>query len=517
MSSSSGRKRSLWPKSIFDETELRAFFATHSVNTHHVNSIYRHIVQNACRTFDDIPEIPARVLPLLKAEFVFSTSKVVERLDASDGSTTKLVVELQDGQKVETVVMRYGGVELKSFPKEEREKRQKELEQEGKKFKSNFRATVCLSSQVGCAMGCTFCVTDSTAPTPPLHHTTTATSHRRPTASIVTATGTMGLLSNLTTGEIVEQLMHANAVEKIRNVVFMGMGEPLDNYDAVLGAIQAMMHTGRFGLSPARISVSTVGVVPRIQALMRDVPQIGLALSLHAPTQELRQEIVPSSKSFSLSKILAATFAFIENQNKGGTAANPRHILVEYVLIEHVNSTPSVAHELGRLFADRVDRKDVLVNVIPYNPTDVVAAYQKPSPETIRTFVAIVREYGVHTLIRQELGQDIASACGQLVVKNPKKEEAAVKEARDVEDLVGGGAAGKGKPAVVKRVGAGKKEGSTVTASVEEKAEAEKEANEQAQEGEDGTRDRLSLATVAAAAVGFGVLAWVALRALKRK
>ncbi|KAJ3398488.1 sorting nexin [Chytriomyces hyalinus] len=469
------RKRQLSPKSIFDEHELRAFFTTHSVNNHHINSIYRHIVQNGARSFDEIPELPARILPLLKKEFVLSTSKVAERLDASDGSTTKLVVELQDGQKVETVIMRYGDVELKSFPKEERERRAKELEKEGKQFKSNRRATVCLSSQVGCAMGCTFC-----------------------------ATGTMGLLSNLSTGEIVEQLMHANDVEKIRNVVFMGMGEPLDNYDAVLGSIQAMINTSRFGLSPARISVSTVGVVPRIQALMRDVPQIGLALSLHAPTQELRQEIVPSSKSFSLSKILAAVFAFIENQNKANSSS-PRHILIEYVLIENINSSVEVAHQLGQLFAARVDRKDILVNIIPYNPTDVIAAYEKPTPETLKEFVATVRSYGVHTLIRQELGQDIASACGQLVVKNQgigKKLGGCddEKEAKDLEDLVGAGKSVGAKPNVVKRT---RKEDVKVEDTTDSSSD-DKPAG-------------MSIMTIAVAAVGLGLLSLAALRALKRK
>ncbi|KAJ3261276.1 sorting nexin [Chytriomyces hyalinus] len=469
------RKRQLSPKSIFDEHELRAFFTTHSVNNHHINSIYRHIVQNGARSFDEIPELPARILPLLKKEFVLSTSKVAERLDASDGSTTKLVVELQDGQKVETVIMRYGDVELKSFPKEERERRAKELEKEGKQFKSNRRATVCLSSQVGCAMGCTFC-----------------------------ATGTMGLLSNLSTGEIVEQLMHANDVEKIRNVVFMGMGEPLDNYDAVLGSIQAMINTSRFGLSPARISVSTVGVVPRIQALMRDVPQIGLALSLHAPTQELRQEIVPSSKSFSLSKILAAVFAFIENQNKANSSS-PRHILIEYVLIENINSSVEVAHQLGQLFAARVDRKDILVNIIPYNPTDVIAAYEKPTPQTLKEFVATVRSYGVHTLIRQELGQDIASACGQLVVKNQgigKKLGGCddEKEAKDLEDLVGAGKSVGAKPNVVKRT---RKE----DVKVEDMTDS----------SSDDKPAGMSIMTIAVAAVGLGLLSLAALRALKRK
>ncbi|KAJ3009376.1 UNVERIFIED_CONTAM: sorting nexin [Siphonaria sp. JEL0065] len=463
------RKRVLHPHSVFDEPQLRALFAEHSVNPHHINSIYRHIIQNNAESFDAIPELPIRILPLLKANFVFSTSTIASRKDASDNSTTKLVVELQDGQQVETVIMRYGEVELNSFPKDERERRIKELEKEGKQFKSNKRATVCISSQVGCAMGCTFC-----------------------------ATGTMGLLSNLTTGEIIEQLVHANKIEKIRNVVFMGMGEPLDNYDAVLGAIQAMINTARFCLSPSRITVSTVGVAPRITSLMKDVPQIGLALSLHAPTQELRSEIVPSSKSFSLTKILQSVFAFIENQNKL-TNSNVRHILVEYVLIQDINSSSEVAHQLGQLFADRVAKKDILVNIIPYNPTDVIANYQRPTPETLKNFVEIVRSYGVYTLIRQELGQDIASACGQLVVKGPKK----VGEcAGDVEDLgKKAGGSGKGTP-VVKR--ANKKDSSAVAVTASENA--------------DTTPDALSSPwVIGGIAVGLGLFALGAVRLLKKK
>ncbi|KAJ3092502.1 hypothetical protein HK100_006929, partial [Physocladia obscura] len=382
------RKRELYPYSVFDEAQLRKVFSEQGANPVHINTIYRHIIQNGATTFDAIPEIPQRVLAVLRTQFVMSTSTVERRTDAADGSTTKLVVRLQDGQRVETVVMRYGAVELASFPAAEQQRRAAQLGLTDRAFKSRARATACLSSQAGCAMGCTFC-----------------------------ATGTMGLVANLAPAEIVEQLVHANAVTRIRNVVFMGMGEPLDNYAAVRDAIAAMVHTSRFSLSPTRITVSTVGVAPRIRALMRDCPAVGLALSLHAPDQDLRQQIVPSSRAFPLDKILAAAFAFIENQNKS-SQNNPRHILIEYVLIENVNSSIEVAHRLGLLFADRVHRKDVLVNVIPYNPTDVVENYQKPSPETLRAFVAVVRSYGVHTLIRQELGQDIASACGQLVVKS---------------------------------------------------------------------------------------------------
>ncbi|KAH6570820.1 hypothetical protein BASA60_007543 [Batrachochytrium salamandrivorans] len=309
---------------------------------------------------------------------------VISRTDNSDGSTTKLLIELQDGQRIETVIMRYGDVSLSSFPDEEKEKQV--LDVEGNiKFRSKKRATVCVSSQVGCAMGCTFC-----------------------------ATGTMGLLANLSAGEILEQLVHANTVERIRNVVFMGMGEPLDNYPAVLMAVQGMIDTSRFGLSPSRISVSTVGVVPRMLALARDMPDIGLALSLHAPTQELRTQIVPTAKAWNINRIMKAADAFIAQQNANVKSHNRRkHVLIEYVLIADINDSHQVAHQLGELLKGR----DVLLNVIPYNPTAVPHDYKPPSQETTRSFVDIVRRvYNVHTLLRQELGQDISSACGQLVI-----------------------------------------------------------------------------------------------------
>jgi sorting nexin-8 len=258
----------------------------------------------------------------------------------------------------------------------------------------------------------------------------------------------MNLLSNLSAGEILEQLYHANQVEKIRNVVFMGMGEPLDNYNAVLMAVRAMIDTGRFGLSPSRVTISTVGVVPRLQALAKDLPQIGLALSLHAPTQELRQQIVPTSKAWHIDRIMEATDVFIAQQNVNVKSKNRRrHVLIEYVLIKDVNDSDQVAHQLGQL----LQGKDILLNVIPYNPTDVPYDYKTPTPERSASFVDITRSvYGLHTLFRQELGQDIASACGQLVIdsKKPCNEPIA-----DMEDIY---SSKKSVPLVKKR---GKKQG----------------------------------------------------------
>ena len=350
----------------------------------HAHTIWRLLVQQQ-KKMQDFP-LPEKMKNFLLKKFSETTSKVVKRTDARDGSTTKLLIELQDGRRIESCIMRYGMVQLEKYPKEELK--------DG--FKSNKRATLCVSSQVGCSMGCTFC-----------------------------ATGTMGLIGNLSSGEILEQLMHANKIEKIRNVVFMGMGEPLDNYDQVLLAIKGMVDTRRFGLSPSRITISTVGVVPKIKALARDCPQIGLALSLHAPTQEKRLKIVPTSKAWNIKKIMEATEEFIENQNKDISSNNrKRHVLVEYVLIQNVNDSEETAHELGSLLTG----KDFYLNVIPYNPTDVPFDYKSPSVKSTRRFVDIVKTYGIHTVQRQELGQDISSACGQLVIECEQK-------IQDLEDL----------------------------------------------------------------------------------
>lgn len=364
-------KRTLDPLPVLDESLIKEL-QKYGIKELHASYIWRLFIQQEKR-LEDI-QVSEKIKTVLK-KFTQSTSRVVSRSDARDGSTTKLLLELQDGKKIESCIMRYGMVQLEKFPKEE-------LGDSG--FKSNKRATLCVSSQVGCLMGCTFC-----------------------------ATGTMGLVGNLMAGEILEQLMHANKIEKIRNVVFMGMGEPLDNYDQVLLAIKGMTDTGRFGLSPSRITISTVGVVPRIRSLVKDCPQIGLALSLHAPNQELRLKIVPTSKAWHINKIMDATVDFIENQNKGINSINrKRHILVEYVLIDQINDSEETAHELGNL----LQGKDFYLNVIPYNPTNVPFNYKSPSVQSTRKFVDIVKTYGVHTLQRQELGQDIASACGQLVV-----------------------------------------------------------------------------------------------------
>jgi len=379
--------------SIWDEKCLLLAMDTHKINQIHAKTLWRKIIQQNVTDYHSIKDMPKAFLNLLDTQFTMFTSKVIKRSDAKDGSTTKLLIQLQNGKQIESCIMRYGDVEFGNFPEEERDRLP--VSTDGSiEFRSKPRATLCVSSQVGCAMACTFC-----------------------------ATGTMGLDSNLSAGDIIEQLVHANMITPIKGIVFMGMGEPLDNFSAVIEAIKAFTDTSRFGLSSQRISISTVGIVPRIKQLQTLAPNISLALSLHAPTQEKRLQIVPTSKAYHIDKIMSACDDFIANQNKN--KKTPRKILIEYVLIANVNDSIETARELGVLLEGR----DVMLNVIPYNKTDVAFDYETPARSVQAEFVAVVREYGVKVILRQTMGDDIASACGQLVIEQRKG------CAGDIEDL----------------------------------------------------------------------------------
>jgi adenine C2-methylase RlmN of 23S rRNA A2503 and tRNA A37 len=202
------KKRVLSPLPIFDQQALPEFLNAHGFKELHALTIWRHLAQNPTHTFRQIPQIPPSLYDLLEEHFAHFTIKLVQKQQSKDG-TIKLLLQLQDGHEIEAVIMKHKG-----------------------------RNTLCVSSQVGCQMACTFC-----------------------------ATGTMGIIADLHSGEILEQLAYANNVVPIRNVVFMGMGEPLNNYDAVLNAIRAMSNV--FGLAPKHITLSTVGVIHRIRQLTK--------------------------------------------------------------------------------------------------------------------------------------------------------------------------------------------------------------------------------------------------------
>ena len=290
---------------------------------------------------------PARMTNLpaaLVERFEILTSRVAARADSRDG-TVKLLLEYDDGQRVETVLI-----------------------------PSGKRATVCLSAQAGCAMGCVFC-----------------------------ASGLDGLGRNLTCGEMLQQVIHLRQAtgSKATNVVFMGSGEPLANYAATVSAVRALADPERFGLSGRSITVSTVGLPKRIRRLAKEDLPITLAISLHAPNDALRRKLIPAASAASIEEILSAAGEFF--------ASRKREVTLEYVVLAGVNDTNVCAEALARL-AKRIRCN---VNLIRYNPVPSLP-YAAPSPAAIKGFLERVRRRGVNAHLRQSRGADIAAACGQL-------------------------------------------------------------------------------------------------------
>jgi 23S rRNA (adenine2503-C2)-methyltransferase len=243
------------------------------------------------------------------------------------------------------------------------------------------RAAGCLSSQVGCAMGCDFC-----------------------------ASTDLGLQRNLTTGEIVEQFLHlkreANARKRrLQTIVLMGMGEPLLNYDNVIAAIQRIADPSLGALGWRQVTLSTVGIVPGIERLTRDDPGIQLAVSLHAPDDDTRSKIIPTARKFKVADILEAAHAY---QQASGRITN-----IEYCLLKDVNDSQEQARLLAHLLKD----KHMHVNLIPHNPIGPGLSgrnHQRPPPHVMQAFAQTLRESGITTHFRQPRGDDIDAACGQL-------------------------------------------------------------------------------------------------------
>lgn len=371
-------QRKLYPEPIFDEDALRKFLVHDcEVKATHMQNLWKHLLRTCCKEDEDnvdfaksvqaCTNLPHRVKETITSQFELLTSRLVEEKTSADKTTTKMVIQLQDGHLIEAVIMRHVVVG--------EEGEVKKLAGTGKRH----HVTLCVSSQVGCAMGCTFC-----------------------------ATGTLGLLANLTAGEILEQIVHANRIEKVSNIVFMGMGEPLNNYKAVSSALKLMTDVSLFGLAPSRVTVSTVGIIPNMRALSKDFPSVNLALSLHAPTQEVRKKIVPAARGFPIENLIQALDDHLAKRTN-----KHRHVLIEYILIADVNDSDEMAHKLGKL----MQGKAVKVNVIPYNPTSVNYDFKPPRKERVVQFLKILmNEYKVNSLERREMGQDIAGACGQLAI-----------------------------------------------------------------------------------------------------
>jgi len=270
-------------------------------------------------------------------------------LVSSDSRTVKALITLADGLRVETVLMRYSD-----------------------------RNTVCLSSMVGCPLACEFC-----------------------------ATGKMGFKRNLTTDEITEQVLFFNRYlkkenQKVNSIVFMGMGEPFLNYDNVLGAIRILNSKDYFNIGARHISISTVGIIEGIEKLAKESLQVNLAISLHAPNEELRSKIMPINKKYPLAEVLRAVEDYLK--------VTRRKIMFEYIMIKDVNDSLENAKELAILLSG-LKPAIFMVNLISYNPTGV---FKASSSERIKEFKAVLEESKIETVQRYKFGRGIKAACGQL-------------------------------------------------------------------------------------------------------
>lgn len=245
----------------------------------------------------------------------------------------------------------------------------------------NDRATLCVSSQAGCALDCTFC-----------------------------ATARQGFAGNLTAAQIISQLWFAehrlrtqfNKRRVIGNVVFMGMGEPLANFDNVVTAIRIMMDDNAYGLGKRKVTVSTSGIVPKIDKL-RDELDVSLAVSLHAPNDEIRNQLVPLNRRYPIAELMQACRRFIEDKNRKHT------ITFEYVMLDKINDSPQNAKQLAKLIKDVPSK----VNLIPFNAFPN-SGFERSSDQVIEEFREILQAAGITTITRRPRGEDIAAACGQL-------------------------------------------------------------------------------------------------------
>lgn len=295
--------------------------------------------------FADVPVWPAPLRTELDAAETLQPGVEVRCQRSGDG-TVKSLLRLQDGSLVECV----------GIPTEDRQ-------------------TVCISSQVGCAVGCSFC-----------------------------ASGLEGVKRDLSAGEMVYQVLHHHRRRPVTNVVFMGSGEPLFNYQAVLQAIRVMGEPRGLGLGRRRITVSTSGVAPKIRQFGLDEPQVTLALSLHAPDDATRNRLVPLNKRWNIAELLEAMDVYSQAVN--------RRMSFEYVLLADSNMAPEQATELAALAL----RYGAHINLIPYNPV-IQTPHQAPSDEQLTAFVQALEDAGGHFTIRGQRGADIDAACGQLARK----------------------------------------------------------------------------------------------------
>ena len=336
--------------------ELEELVCSYGEAKYRARQMARGIYQSKALGFANLADLPLILREKLSQNFRFESLSLVTKSVSSDKLTEKFLFQLKDKHTIETVAMYYPASAT-----------------------SKMRCTLCLSTQVGCAIGCPFCTT-----------------------------GRQGFERNLSPGEIIDQVLYfarrlarQNEEAKITNIVFMGMGEPLANYDAVWQAIERLNAPWGFGLGSRHFTVSTIGLVPRISQLSREKLQVGLAISLHAPDNALRNKLVPINKTYPLEILLPVCQKYVE--------LTGRRISFEYALFQGINDSPEQARKLGVLLRGL----NCHINLIPAN-MNINSEFKPSSPKQVSAFRSELEHCHIKSTIRAGRGLDIDAGCGQL-------------------------------------------------------------------------------------------------------
>lgn len=340
-------------KSIYGMSlkDLEEYFLSHNDKKFRATQIYDWLYRKNVTSFDDMTNLKKDVIELLKNDFYLRTLelKKVER----DTLVNKYLFYLQDGEKIEAVLMRH-----------------------------DYGNSICISTQVGCNMGCKFC-----------------------------ESGRLKKVRNLTAGEMTEQILQVqeDIGDRVSHVVLMGIGEPFDNYDEVTKFIEIINHDLGLAIGARHITVSTCGLIPKIKEFMNFPYQVNLAISLHAPTDELRRQIMPIANAYPLKDLMQTIREYIAKTN--------RRVTFEYILLQGINDSKECAESLAKL----VSGMNCYINLIPYNETENIG-YKRSKEETIREFYDILKKNHTSVTKRKEFGSKISAACGQLRSKKEMEE-----------------------------------------------------------------------------------------------
>lgn len=339
--------------------QLETWLVEHGQKKFRTQQVWNWLYKNRVNNFSDMTNINKDCIELLDEHFVLHTMKEEIKQVSNDG-TIKFLFKLADGNLIETVLMRF-----------------------------SYGLSVCVTTQVGCNIGCTFC-----------------------------ASGLLPKSRDLTSGEIVEQIMnvqkHLDGQDKdqrVSHIVVMGIGEPLDNFDNVMDFLYVVNHDEGLNIGARHITVSTSGLAHKIYDFADTDIQVNLAISIHAPNNELRTRIMKINRAFPIEKLMAAVDYYLEKRN--------RRITYEYIMLRDVNDHKKEALELAQLLKGH--RHLAYVNLIPYNAVSEHDQYQRSETETIQAFHETLKSQGINSGVRWEQGADIDAACGQLRSKQIKK------------------------------------------------------------------------------------------------